>query len=60
MTAIEHQQVGPRLSQACTCGPTVYLAASRDDPAADATGKTEQILRQIDRLLKGETTSAAV
>ena len=27
MTAIERQQIGPRLSQACAYGPTVYLAA---------------------------------
>ncbi len=57
MTAIERQQVGPRLSQACACGPTVYLAGQvADDPAADATGQTEQILRKLDRLLEGAGT----
>src|SRR5579872_6667800 len=57
MTAIERQQAGPRLSQACAWGPTVFLAGQvADDPAADATGQTEQVLRKIDRLLEGAGT----
>lgn len=54
MTTIERQQIGPRLSQACAYGPTVYLAGQvADDPAADIAGQTQQILDKIDRLLKG-------
>lgn len=57
MTAIERQEIGPRLSQACAYGPTVYLAGQvADDPAADVSGQTEQILRKIDQLLEGAGT----
>ena len=31
MPAIERQQIGPRLSQACAYGPTVYLAGQVAD-----------------------------
>jgi enamine deaminase RidA (YjgF/YER057c/UK114 family) len=52
MTAIERQQIGPRLSQACAYGPTVYLARQvADDPSADVIGQTEQILRKVDQFL---------
>jgi enamine deaminase RidA (YjgF/YER057c/UK114 family) len=57
MTTIERQQVGPRLSQACAHGSTVYLAGQvADDPTADVSGQTEQILRKVDRLLAGAET----
>jgi enamine deaminase RidA (YjgF/YER057c/UK114 family) len=57
MNAVERQQVGPRLSQACAYGPTVYLAGQgAGDPTADATGQTEQILSKIDQLLEGAGT----
>jgi len=57
MTAIERQQVGPRLSQACAYGPTVYLAGQvADDPSAGVAGQTEQILRKVDQLLAGAGT----
>jgi enamine deaminase RidA (YjgF/YER057c/UK114 family) len=57
MPAIERQQVGPRLSQACAYGPTVYLAGQvADDPSADVGGQTEQILRKVDHLLAGAGT----
>src|SRR5262249_39698676 len=51
---------GPRLSQACAWGPTVYLAGQvADDPAADVAGQTEQILRKIDQLLHGAGSDKA-
>jgi len=57
MTAIERQQIGPRLSQACAYGPTVYLAEQvADDPSADVSGQTEQILREVDQLHAGAGT----
>lgn len=57
MPAIERQQIGPRLSQACAYGPTVYLAGQvADDPSADVNGQTEQILRKVDQLLAGAGT----
>jgi enamine deaminase RidA (YjgF/YER057c/UK114 family) len=58
MTAIERQQIGPCLSQACAHGPTVYLAGQvADDPQADVMGQTGQILRKIDQLLEGAGTN---
>jgi enamine deaminase RidA (YjgF/YER057c/UK114 family) len=58
MTAIERQQIGPCLSQACTHGPTVYLAGQvADDPQAGVMGQTGQILRKIDQLLEGAGTN---
>ena len=57
MPDIERQQIGPRLSQACAYGPTVYLAGQvADDPTADVGGQTEQILHKIDQLLAGAGT----
>ena len=57
MPAIERQQIGPRLSQACAYGSTVYLAGQvADDPSADASVQTEQILRKVDQLLAGAGT----
>jgi enamine deaminase RidA (YjgF/YER057c/UK114 family) len=58
MTAIERQQIGPCLSQACAHGPTVYLARQvADDPQADVMGQIGQILRKIDQLLEGAGTN---
>ncbi len=51
--AIKRLGVGPRLSKAVVHGNTVYLAGIvADDPSADTKGQTEQILRQIESLLK--------
>ena len=51
--SIKRHGVGPRLSQAVVHGNTVYLAGIiAGDPSADAKGQTEQILKEIDRLLK--------
>jgi enamine deaminase RidA (YjgF/YER057c/UK114 family) len=51
--SIRRIDVGPRMSQAVVHGNTVYLAGQvAADPKADVTGQTEQILAQIDRLLK--------
>jgi enamine deaminase RidA (YjgF/YER057c/UK114 family) len=60
MSAVERQQSGPRLSQACACGPTVHLAGQvADDSASDVAGQTEQILRKIDQLLDGAGSDKA-
>jgi enamine deaminase RidA (YjgF/YER057c/UK114 family) len=51
--SIRRIDVGPRMSQAVVHGKTVYIAGQvAADPKADVTGQTEQILGQIDRLLK--------
>jgi enamine deaminase RidA (YjgF/YER057c/UK114 family) len=51
--SIRRINVGPRMSQAVVQGKTVYVAGQvAADPKADVTGQTEQILGQIDRLLK--------
>lgn len=51
--SIRRIDVGPRMSQAVVHGKTVYLAGQvAADTSADVTGQTEQILGQIDRLLK--------
>jgi enamine deaminase RidA (YjgF/YER057c/UK114 family) len=51
--SVRRIDVGPRMSQAVVHGNTVYLAGQvAADPKADVTGQTEQILGQIDRLLK--------
>jgi enamine deaminase RidA (YjgF/YER057c/UK114 family) len=51
--SIHRIDVGPRMSQAVVHGKTVYLAGQvAADPSAGVTGQTEQILGQIDRLLK--------
>jgi enamine deaminase RidA (YjgF/YER057c/UK114 family) len=57
MPAIERQQIGRRLSQACAYGPTVYLAGqAADDLSADVTAQTEQVLRKVDQLLASAGT----
>ncbi len=51
--SVRRIDVGPRMSQAVVHGNTVYLAGQvAADPKADVTGQTEQILGQIDKLLK--------
>ncbi len=51
--SIRRIDVGPRMSQAVVHGNTVYIAGQvAADPKADVTVQTEQILGQIDRLLK--------
>jgi enamine deaminase RidA (YjgF/YER057c/UK114 family) len=51
--SVRRIDVGPRMSQAVVHGNTVYLAGQvAADPKADVTGQTEQILAQIDKLLK--------
>jgi len=49
---IERIKVGPRMSQAVIHGATVYLAGQvADDPNADVSDQTRQILAKIDGLL---------
>jgi enamine deaminase RidA (YjgF/YER057c/UK114 family) len=49
---IKRFDTGPRMSQAVVHGNAVYLAGQvADDPTADVTGQTGQILASIDRLL---------
>jgi enamine deaminase RidA (YjgF/YER057c/UK114 family) len=49
---IKRIESGPRMSQAVVHGNTVYLAGQvADDPAADVTGQTRQVLANIDKLL---------
>ena len=49
---IKRSKVGARMSQAVVHGETVYLAGQvADDPNADVTGQTKQILAKIDGLL---------
>ena len=49
---IERIKVGPRMSQVVIHGDTIYLAGQvADDPSADVTDQTRQILDKIDRLL---------
>ena len=49
---IKRLESGPRMSQAVVYGSTVYLAGQvADDPTADVTGQTRQVLASIDRLL---------
>lgn len=51
--SIRRIEVGPRMSQAVVHGKTVYLAGQvAADNKADTKGQTEQILSQIDKLLK--------
>jgi enamine deaminase RidA (YjgF/YER057c/UK114 family) len=52
MTDITRHDVGPRMSQAVEHAGIVYLAGQvGDDPDADVTTQTRQILANIDRLL---------
>ena len=49
---IQRHHIGARLSEMVVYNHTVYLAGQiADDPSADATGQTRQILAHIDRLL---------
>jgi len=49
---ITRHHVGPRMSQAVEHNNVVYLAGQvADDPKADITGQTQQILAKIDKLL---------
>ena len=51
-------EVGPRMSQAVIHGDTVYLAGQvADKPVANAKKQTQQILKQIDKLLKAAGTN---
>ena len=53
MGSIQRIETGPRMSKAVVHGDTVYLAGIvADDPKADITTQTKQILAEIDRLLK--------
>ena len=50
---IERLHVGERLSEAAIHQGVVYLAGQvADDPSADMAGQTQQVLDQIDALLK--------
>ena len=54
---IKRIQVGPRMSQAVVHGQIVYLAGQvADDPKADVTTQTRQVLASIDRLLAAAGT----
>jgi enamine deaminase RidA (YjgF/YER057c/UK114 family) len=54
---IKRFETGPRMSQAVVHGNTVYLAGQvADDPTADVTGQTVQVLAAIDRLLAAAGT----
>ena len=49
---IQRLHAGSRMSQAVVHGSTVYLAGQvAEDPSADVTGQTRQILAAIDALL---------
>jgi enamine deaminase RidA (YjgF/YER057c/UK114 family) len=55
--AIQRIESGPRMSKAVVHGDTVYLAGIvADDPSKDITSQTEQVLAEIDRLLKAAGT----
>lgn len=50
--SIKRIGAGPRMSQAVVHGNTVYLAGQvADDPAADITKQTQQVLAKIDKAL---------
>ena len=52
MTDIKRHHIGPRMSQAVEHAGLVYLAGQvADDPDADVTTQTRQILAKIDWLL---------
>lgn len=49
---IERLHVGPRMCEATIHNGVVYLAGQvAEDPSADVTGQTRQVLASIDRLL---------
>jgi enamine deaminase RidA (YjgF/YER057c/UK114 family) len=53
MANITRIETGPRMSKAVVHGDTVYLAGIvADDAKADVTTQTQQVLAEIDRLLK--------
>jgi len=57
MGSIQRIETGPRMSKAVVHGDTVYLAGIvADDPKADITTQTKQILAEIDRLLAAAGT----
>jgi len=50
---ITRHHVGPRMSQAVEHNGIVYLAGQvADDPDADITAQTQQVLAKIDKLLE--------
>ncbi len=52
MGSIQRIEAGARMSKAVVHGDTVYLAGIvADDNKADITGQTQQVLKEIDRLL---------
>jgi len=52
MATITRIETGARMSKAVVHGDTVYLAGIvADDPKADITTQTKQVLAEIDRLL---------
>ena len=52
MSTIERFHVGKRLSEMAVHNNTIYLAGQvAEDPTADITGQTQQVLAAIDRLL---------
>ncbi|OYU50329.1 MAG: hypothetical protein CFE31_01885 [Rhizobiales bacterium PAR1] len=57
MASIQRIEVGARMSKAVIHGDTVYLAGIvADDPKADVTTQTKQVLAEIDRLLAAAGT----
>lgn len=64
---IERFETNARMSQVVVNGGTIYLAGQvPDDPAADISTQTQQVLSEIDRLLaiagagKGDLLSATI
>ncbi len=55
---IERFETGPRMSQAVAYGDMVYLAGqvAADTVGTGVTAQTQQVLEQIDRLLKAAGT----
>lgn len=49
--AIERIESGPRMSQAVIHGNTVYLAGQVGTPGQSVTVQTQEVLKQIERLL---------
>lgn len=51
--SIERLEIGPRMSQAVIYGNTIYLAGQvAQDPTRPVAEQTEQVLANVDRLLK--------
>ncbi len=56
--SINRIEAGPRMSQAVVYGDTVYLAGQvAGNPVPSVKKQTQQILRNIDKLLKAAGTS---